>query len=85
MPEPGLTEALSAVLGIGFGAFMLAYPGIVLQVQTAGTRPDRRRGPTGDAPTGDAPTEGDRWELLVRVLGGVFVLGGLYFASLFVL
>jgi hypothetical protein len=79
MAAPGLTEALSAVLGVGVGLVMLAYPGVVLAVQTAGTRPDRQPGPTGDA-----PTEGDNWELLVRVLGGGFVLGGLYFASLFV-
>ena len=79
MVEPGLTEALSAVVGVAFGAFMIAKPGIVLAVQTAGTRPDRQPGPSGDA-----PTEGSIWETLIRVAGVGFVLAGLYFASLFV-
>ncbi|WP_323676035.1 hypothetical protein [Halorubellus sp. PRR65] len=79
MVEPGLTEALSAVLGVAFGALMVAYPGVVLAVQTAGTRPDRQPGPTGDAPTGSSV-----WETLIRVAGVGFVLAGLYFASLFI-
>lgn len=74
----GLTEALSAILGIVCGAFMIAYPGVVLQVQTAGTRPDRQPGPGGDR-----PSESGLWVTLIRVLGGGFLLGGLYFASLF--
>ena len=79
MAEPGLTEALGAILGVAFGALMIAYPGVVLAVQTAGTRPDRQPG-TG----GDAPSEGSAIETLVRVIGVGFVLAGLYFASLFV-
>ena len=78
MAPPGLTEALAAVLGVGFGAFMLAYPGVVLAVQTAGTRPDRQPGPDGETPGG-----GGVMETVVRVVGGGFVLAGLYFASLF--
>jgi len=78
MAAPGLTEALAAVLGVGFGAFMLAYPGVVLAVQTAGTRPDRQPAPNGEAPGG-----GGVVETLVRVVGVGFVLAGLYFASLF--
>jgi hypothetical protein len=81
MADPGLTEALAAVLGIAFGAFMIAYPGVVLAVQTAGTRPDRQPGPAGE----DAATDGGIWETLIRVSGVAFVLAGLYFASLFVL
>lgn len=80
MADPGLTEALSAILGVAFGALMIAYPDVVLAVQTAGTRPDRQRGPGGEA-----ATDGDNWERLVRLLGVGFVGGGLYFASLFVL
>jgi len=76
---PGLTEALAALLGVAFGALMLAYPGVVLAVQTAGTRPDRQPG-TG----GDAPSDGGWMRTLVRVAGVAFVLAGLYFASLFV-
>lgn len=78
MADPGLTEALSAVLGVAFGALMVAKPGVVLAVQTAGTRPDRQPGPGGDA-----PTEGSIWETVIRVGGVAFVLAGLYFASLF--
>jgi hypothetical protein len=79
MTDPGLTEALAAILGVGFGALMVAYPGVVLAVQTGGTRPDRQPGPGGDAPTGNG-----LWETLVRVVGIGFVLAGFYFASLFV-
>ncbi|NHN43249.1 hypothetical protein G9C85_16655 [Halorubellus sp. JP-L1] len=79
MAEPGLTEALAAALGVAFGALMVAYPGVVLAVQTAGTRPDRQPGPGGDAPTDDGV-----WETLIRVVGVGFVLAGVYFASLFV-
>jgi|AntRauTorcE11898_2_1112593.scaffolds.fasta_scaffold03922_4 hypothetical protein len=80
MAEPGLTEALSAALGVAFGLLMVAYPGVVLAVQTAGTRPDRQPGPDGEAPGG-----GGSMETLVRVVGVAFVITGLYFASLFVL
>jgi len=69
----GLTEALAAILGVGFGALMVAYPGVVLAVQTAGTRPDRRRG------------AGGRMETVVRVVGVASVLAGLFFASSFVI
>jgi|GEM_PF-1068049 hypothetical protein len=75
----GLTEALAAVLGVGFGAFMIAYPEVVLQVQTAGTRPDRQPGPDGESPGG-----GGTMQIIVRAGGVLFVLAGLYFASLFV-
>jgi hypothetical protein len=78
MADPGLTEALAALLGVAFGALMIAYPGVVLAVQTAGTRPDRQPGPNGEAPGG-----GGVMETLVRVVGVGFVLAGLYFASLF--
>lgn len=78
MADPGLTEALAAILGVAFGALMVAYPGVVLAVQTAGTRPDRQPGPNGEA-----PGDGGVMETLVRVVGVGFVLAGLYFASLF--
>jgi hypothetical protein len=76
----GLTEALAAILGVGFGALMVAYPGVVLAVQTAGTRPDRRRGAGGGA-----PGDGGRMETVVRVVGVASVLAGLFFASSFVI
>lgn len=71
----GLREALAAVLGVGVGLFFIAYPNVVIRVQTAGTRPDRQPGPAGEA-----PTSGSVWVWLIRGLGIVFVLGGLYFA-----
>jgi hypothetical protein len=73
-----LTEALAAVLGVAFGALMIAYPGVLLAVQTAGTRPDRQPGPDGESPGASGVMES-----LVRVLGVGFVLAGLYFGSLF--
>jgi hypothetical protein len=78
MVEPGLTEALAAALGVIFGALMAAYPGVVLAVRTAGTRPDRQPGPDGEPPGG-----GGAITTLVRVVGVGFVVAGLYFASLF--
>lgn len=75
----GLTEALAAVLGVAFGALMIAYPGVVLQVQTAGTRPDRQPGPGGEA-----ASDAGWMRNFVRIGGVLFVLAGLYFASLFV-
>jgi hypothetical protein len=75
---PGLRTALAAVLGVGFGALMLAFPELVIRVQSAGTRPDRHPGPGGTADVGSI------WVNLIRLLGAAFVLGGLYFASRFV-
>lgn len=68
-------EALSAVLGIAVGLVFIAYPGLIIRVQTAGTRPDRQPGPDGDS-----PSEGGLWFWMIRGLGAVFLLGGLYFA-----
>ncbi|MFB6112251.1 MAG: hypothetical protein ABEJ35_06925 [Halobacteriaceae archaeon] len=71
----GLREALAAVLGVIVGLFFIAYPGVVLRVQTAGTRPDRQPGPGGDP-----ITEGGPWLWLIRAVGILLLVGGAYFA-----
>jgi hypothetical protein len=70
-----LREALAAVLGVALGVLFVAFPGLVVRIQTAGTRPDRQPGPTGEA-----PTDMGVWYWLIRGLGALFILGGLYFA-----
>ncbi|MFB6104098.1 MAG: hypothetical protein ABEJ57_03295 [Halobacteriaceae archaeon] len=69
-------EALAAVLGIAAGLLFVTYPGLVLRVQTAGTRPDRQPGPTGQT-----PELGGVWYWLIRGIGAVMLVGGLYFAA----
>ncbi|MFB6163888.1 MAG: hypothetical protein ABEJ31_01905 [Haloarculaceae archaeon] len=71
-----LREVLAAVLGIGFGAFVLAFPEFVVRVQTVGRVPGQRRGPYGQD---GAPPAWALW--LVRALGAVAVLVGLYIGS----
>lgn len=71
-----LRTALAAVLGVGLGALLLAYPDAVVRAHTAGRLPHDRRGEFG----ADAPAP-DRWRLLVRGLGAVSVIAGLYFAT----
>ena len=68
-----LRTALAAVLGIGLGVVLLAYPEAVLRVQTAGRLPQDRGGEYGR----DAETS-RRLRLFVRALGAGFVLFGLY-------
>lgn len=72
----GLREALAAVLGVGMGLMFVVYPGLVLRVQTAGTRPDRQPGPGGQ--TRDL---GGMWYWLIRGVGVVMLVGGMYFAA----
>lgn len=76
----GVREFLAAVLGIVAGVFFVAFPGIVLRVQTAGTRPDRQPGPTGESPDLDG-----LWYWVIRAVGAVMLVGGLYFASQLIL
>lgn len=67
---------LAAVLGVGLGLFFLAYPGVVVRMHTAGRRPTGRRGEYGE----ESPAP-DRWRRLVRVVGVVAVVMGLYFGT----
>ena len=55
---------LAAVLGVGLGLVLIAYPDAVVRVQTAGRLPHDRGGEYGQ--DGDLPR---RWRLLVRALG----------------
>jgi hypothetical protein len=65
---------LAALLGIGIGILLVAYPETVIRVQTAGRIPSDRGGEYGS----EAPVS-DRWRRGVQLLGGVSVLLGLYF------
>lgn len=65
--------ALAAVLGVGLGLLLVAYPEAVVRAQTAGRLPHDRGGRYGEDP--DASR---RWRLLVRGLGLVAILFGLY-------
>jgi len=69
-------EALAAVLGIAAGLLFVVYPRLVLRVQTAGTRPDRQPGPAGET-----PDLSSGWYWLIRGVGAVMLVGGLYFAA----
>ena len=66
---------LAAVLGVGLGLVLVAFPGAVINAQTAGRLPNERRGEYGSEST---PA---RWRRVVQVVGVAFVLAGLYFAT----
>ncbi len=68
-------ELLSAVLGIGLGLVCLAFPGIIVRINTAGRMPEGRHGEYGD----DAVPA--KWQWVVRGVGVVLLAGGGYFAS----
>lgn len=70
-----LRTVLSAVLGVGLGLVLLAYPEAVVRVQTVGRLPDDRGGAYGQPA---APPRS--WVLAVRAVGALLVLGGGYFA-----
>ena len=71
-----LRTLLAAVLGVGLGALFVAYPEVVIRAQTAGRVPHDRSGEYGSASS--VP---DRWRLLVRVLGVVVLVVGVYFGA----
>ncbi|NHN60585.1 MULTISPECIES: hypothetical protein [Halorussus] len=71
-----LRTALAAVLGVGLGLFVLAYPEAVVRMHAAGRRPTGRGGEYGE----DSPAT-DRWRLVVRVVGVALVAAGLYFGA----
>jgi hypothetical protein len=66
---------LAAVLGVGLGLVLVAYPDAVVRAQTVGRLPDDRGGEYG---VEAAPT---RWRRLVRLAGVLVVAAGLYFAG----
>lgn len=65
---------LAAVLGVGVGLVLVAYPDAVVRMYLAGRVPGDRSGEYGD--DGRAPK---RWRQIVRVLGvGTVVTGGYF-------
>jgi hypothetical protein len=71
-----LRETLAAVLGVGLGLFLVAFPDAVIRLQMVGRVPGNHHGEYGE--DGAYPRS---WRLLVRAIGVVVVLAGLYFAS----
>jgi len=71
-----LRTALAAVLGVGVGLVLLAYPEAVIRAHTAGRVPHDRGGEYGDDATPPA-----RWRRLLRVVGAATLLAGLYFGA----
>jgi len=67
---------LAAVLGVGLGAVMVAFPEAVVKVHTAGRRPHDRHGEYGTNESGH-----ERYHRLVRGLGVVVALAGVYFGA----
>lgn len=65
---------LAGVLGVGLGLLLVAAPEAVVRAQMVGRVPGPRGGEYGE--DGD-PNRGVR--LLVRAVGGLLVLAGLYF------
>jgi hypothetical protein len=70
-----LRTVLAAILGVGLGLVLLAYPAAVVRVQTVGRLPHDRGGEYGRA--AEPPQS---WLLVVRGIGVVLVLAGGYFA-----
>jgi hypothetical protein len=71
-----LREILAAALGVGLGLFLVAFPDAVIRLQTAGRIPDGRHGEYGE--DGSYPRT---WQLLVRGIGVVVLLFGVFFAA----
>jgi len=70
-----LRTLLAAVLGVGLGAFLLAYPEAVIRAHLAGRGAPGRTGEYGD----DSPPA--RWRRLVQLVGIAGLLAGLYFSA----
>jgi len=69
-------ELLAAVLGVGLGLFIIAFPDAMIRIHMAGRGPAGRHGEYGE--DGSFPR---RWRLGVRAVGVIVVLIGLFFAS----
>ncbi len=69
-----LRTMAAAVLGVGLGLLLIAYPEAVIQVQTVGRVPRDRSGEYGQ----DTPTD-DQWRRLVRIVGAGILVAGIYF------
>lgn len=65
---------LAAAIGVLLGAALVAFPDAVVRAKTAGRLPRDRGGAYGT--DGDLP---GRWRLVVRAVGVLLVVAGLYF------
>lgn len=68
----GLREILAIVLGIALGAFLIAYPGVFIRIQTLGRFPHDRRGRYGETDTNNG------WIRIVQGLGVLCLLAAGY-------
>ena len=66
-------ELLAAVLGIALGAVFVAFPSVIVRVHTVGRGPHDHHGEFGTHEI-DA-----KWLWLVRAIGAVGILFGIYF------
>lgn len=69
----GVRELLAAVLGIGLGIVIVAFPQFVVKIHTLGRGPQDRHGEFGTH-----AVEG-KWLWVVRAIGVLVLLGGAYF------
>jgi len=69
-------ELLAAALGVAVGLFFVAFPDAVVRINTTGRVPGDRRGDYGE--DGEMPRT---YRLLVRGVGAVAVLVGLYIGA----
>jgi len=73
-----LRQAVAAVLAVGLGTVLIAYPAALVRVHTLGRLPHDRGGSYGEDPELSA-----RWRWGIRVLGVVCVALGLFFGYQF--
>lgn len=71
-----LRTVLAAVLGIGLGLVLVAFPVAVIRVQTVGRLPDDR----GDE-YGRPASPPDSWRRVIQGIGVGLVVAGLYFGA----
>lgn len=65
----GIRELLAIGLGVALGLAAIAYPDVILRLQTAGTRPDRRN----EYGQGSGTTS-NRARRFVQLLGAVALI-----------
>lgn len=71
-------QALAAVLAVGLGLVLVAYPEALVRVHTVGRVPNDRGGSWGEDGGLDS-----RWQWVIRAVGVVCVALGAFFAYQF--
>lgn len=71
-------QALAAVVAVALGAVLIVYPEALVRVHTVGRVPHDRGGKYGE----DASLSA-HWRWVIRAVGVVCIVLGLYFASQF--